>query len=168
MINIVSTRFNNETWNENNNYRINKNISCIYGSPQQMSPKIYSNSIVFVVEMNNTINQINGIGLVRNKPDVDKYYKIYTDVNYNRYIYKSEYHISREILETYNEGLVHALDNILFKGKTHLKRGNGFTTIPEKLLKCDDCRGLNIKKEIQNVFINYFREKKECIFNDNT
>ena len=45
MINIVSTRFNDETWNENNNYRIKKNLHCIYGSPQQMSPKIYSNSI---------------------------------------------------------------------------------------------------------------------------
>jgi hypothetical protein len=56
----------------------------------------------------------------------------------------------------YNENLVKSLDHILFKEKTHLKRGCGFTTIPEKLIKHPICNNLNIKKEIQNIFIRVF------------
>jgi hypothetical protein len=33
-----------------------------------MSPKIYLNSPVFVIEMNNSTNKIEGIGLIKNKP----------------------------------------------------------------------------------------------------
>jgi len=163
MIFFVTTRFTDDTWRENYNYRLklsendqNNANECIYGSPQEMSPKIFGNSIVFVIEMNNTQNKIIGIGLIKNKPLLNKYYKIYNDCNYNRYVYKSRYHIDREKLIQYNENLVKSLDHILFKEKTHLKRGCGFTTIPEKLIKHPICNNLNIKKEIQNIFIRVF------------
>jgi hypothetical protein len=47
-----------------------------------MSPKILNDSIVFVVEMNNDSNTIEGIGLVRNRAYLDKYYNIYS-IGYN-------------------------------------------------------------------------------------
>jgi len=159
MFTLVSARFNNETWNENLQARERKQKKCLYGSPQEMSPKIEYNSPVFVVEMNNSKNQIEGIGLIKNKPDLEKYYRIHSDGNYNRYVYIGKYHINRNIILEYNEPLINALDYILFKGKSHLKRGAGFTTIPEKLLKHDICKDINIKKEIKQLFICYFREK---------
>lgn len=155
---LVSTRFNNSTWNENKEYREKNNYKCIYGSPQELCPKIYLNDIVFVVEMNNSINKIEGIGLIRNSICKDKYYKIYSEGNYNRYIYKSNYHLVREELLRYNESIVFILDNILFKGKTHLKRGSGFTTIPKKLLEQDICKHVNIIQEIKNAFTYYFEK----------
>jgi hypothetical protein len=48
------------------------------------------------------------------------------------------------------------LDNLLFKGKTHLKRGSGITTITEKLLNNDRSEGLDIKSIIKDIFINIF------------
>jgi hypothetical protein len=157
MYTIVSTRFNNTTWKENQNYRLKKNVCCIYGSPQEMSPKIDYDSIVFVVEMNNSTNKIEGIGLIKNHPYSDKYYKIYSDGNFNRYIYKGKYYIDRETLLRNYQHLVEILDYILFKEKTHLKRGSGFTTIPEKLLKHKMCENINIKKEIRDLFILKYR-----------
>jgi len=160
MFNLVSTRFTNETWNINKCYREKMRYSgCIYGSPQEMSPKILIDSIVFVVEMNNSTNKIEGIGLVKNRSHVDKYYKIYSDGNYNRYIYKSDYRLDREYIIRENSSIVQILDHILFKGYTHLKRGCGFTTISEKLLKTPICNDLNIKEEIRKMFVKYFSDK---------
>ena len=159
MFTIVTIRFDNETLQLNYENRINRGLPCIYASPHEMSHKIYLNSPVFVIEMNNSTNKIEGIGLIKNKPTTDKYYKIQQNQCYNRYVYFGEYHIDRTTIELYNPYLVYVLDQILFKGYTHSKRGAGFTTIPEKVLTFDICKDINIKKEIRNLFICRFREK---------
>ena len=170
MISLVSTRFNRDTWQENKSYREKHKINCIYGSPIEMCQRICIDVNVFVVEMNNSFNKIEGIGLIRNKSYVDKYYKIYNEGNYNRYIYKSDYHISREKLLNINEDLVKIFDHILFKEKTHLKRGMGFTSIPEKLLNHSICENKNIKRELREIFIDYFTssssENKNLTYNE--
>lgn len=67
MFTFASSRFTDATWAENESYRARSDFAgCIYGSPQQMSPKIDPKSLVFVVEMNNSHNKVIGIGLVRN------------------------------------------------------------------------------------------------------
>jgi hypothetical protein len=124
-----------------------------------MSAKIPNESLVLVVEMNNTRNRIEGIGLIRNSPLLDRYYKTYDYFDYNRYFYKSNYHVSREKLQEYNPILVGVLDYILFKEKTHMKRGSGFTTIPLKLLNHERCNGLDIKKEIKGVFLSTYKSQ---------
>lgn len=159
MFTLVTTRYNNKTWNEAITYRNRKKIECVYGPPCRLSPSIDLNSPVFVIEMNNDINEIMGIGLIKNKIATDKIYKIYEDTNFNRYIYMGDYHISRELLEDYNPELVYILDEILFKGYTHSKRGSGLTKIPEKVLKLEICESVDIKKEIRKIFIYHFREK---------
>jgi hypothetical protein len=156
MFTIASTRFNNSTLVENLEYRIKTNNACIYCSPQRMSPKIKADSLVFIVEMNNELNQIEGIGLIKNTIQHDKYFKVYEDCNLNRYVFKGKYRINREELIRYNSKLVEILDIILFKGKTHLKRGSGITTITDKLLKNEKCEGLDIKSIIKEIFINNF------------
>ena len=161
MFSVVTSRYNNETWEANNENRIKRNVACLYASPHEMSPKIDMNSPVFVIEMNNSTNKIEGIGLIKNMSKTDKYYKIQRDVNYNRFIYMGNYHMNRDLIENYNPCLVYILDLILFKGYTHSKRGAGFTKIPEKVLKFDVCEGMDIKKEIKQLFIYHFREKKE-------
>jgi len=155
MITISSSRFSKLTWEKNAEYR-QKYKCCIYCSPQEMTPKILHDSLVFVVEMNNETNQIEGIGLIRNRPYLDKYYKVHEDGNYNRYVYISKYHIGRDKLIELNQTIVDCFDCILFKGKTHLKRGVGFSTVPDKLLKCDLCKGMDMKNELKNMFLNLF------------
>ena len=159
MFTILTGRYNNETWQATFNYRLKKNIKCIYAPPCPISENIYLNSPVFVIEMNNEINEIMGIGLIKNKPITDKIYRVQSDSNCNRFIYIGKYHITREIIEDYNPFLIYVLDEILFKGKTHSKRGSGLTKIPEKVLKLDICESLDIKKEIRKIFIYHFRDE---------
>ena len=159
MLTVVTGRYNDETWEATTRYRERKNLACIYAPPHRLAETIDLNSPVFVIEMNNSKNQIMGIGLIKNKLVTDKVYKVQEDSNCNRYIYIGEYHISREILDDYNPQLVYVLDEILFKGYTHSKRGSGLTRIPEKVLKLDICENMDIKKEIKNIFIYHFKDK---------
>ncbi len=159
MITIATDRFNDETWEASSAYRMKKGFACIYAPPCRISTSIEINSPIFVIEMNNSINQIIGIGLIKNKIRTDKIYKVQPDSNYNRYIYIGDYHISREILNQYNPFLVYVLEEVLFKGYTHSKRGAGITKLPEKVLKLEICKDINIKKEIRDIFIMHFREK---------
>ena len=159
MFTIVTIRYNNQTWGANKNYRLKKKLQCIYASSCGLTESIDFNSPVFVIEMNNELNEIMGIGLIKNLPITDKIYKIQEDRNYNRFIFIGKYHISREILEGYNPFLIYVLDEILFKGKTHSKRGSGLTKIPEKVLKLDVCEDIDIKKEIRKIFIYHFKDK---------
>jgi hypothetical protein len=161
MFSVVTVRFNKETLETNYSYRKKHKFECMYCSPQELSPKISYNSPVFAIEMNNSLNKIEGIGLIKNKPASDRYYKVHIDGNYNRYTYIGNYFLDRETIEKFNPLLLSILDDILFKGKTHSKRGLGLTLIPETVLKLDICQGLDIKKNIRNLFISNFRENLE-------
>ena len=162
MYTLVTSRFTNDTLETNQNYKRQKNIKgCIYGSPQEMSSKIMNDSLVFVIEMNNDTDSIEGIGLIRNRPYLDKYYKIYEEGNYNRFVYKSNYRIDRITLWEHNRALVKVLEYVLFGEKTHLKRGSGFTTVTQKFLqskKHEKCKALVLYKII-NVIVKCFKNK---------
>lgn len=159
MFTIVTDRYNDETWEASVRYRHKRNFACIYAPPYKLAETIDLESPVFVIEMNNARNEIMGIGLIKNKLVTDRVYKVQEDSNHNRYIYIGEYHIPREVLNHYNPFLVYVLDKILFTGYTHSKRGSGLKKIPEKVLKLDVCEGIDIKKEIKELFVYHFKDK---------
>jgi len=159
MFTVVTGRFNNETRDANYAYRVKQKFACMYCCPFELSPQIPYNTPVFVIEMNNSSNKIEGIGLIKNKPETTRYYKVHSDGNTNRYTYIGNYFIDRNIIEDYNPLLIYILEEILFKGKMHSKRGAGLTRIPESIQKLDICEGIEIKKEIKKIFIYHFREK---------
>ena len=159
MITVVTGRFNTETLNSNYEYRKKYGFKCIYCCPLELSSKISYDTPVFVIEMNNSTNKIEGVGLIKNRIQTNRNYRVHNDGNTNRYIYIGKYFIDRETLESYNPQLVYILEIILFKGKTHSKRGSGLTIIPEKVLKFDICKGINVQKDIKKIFIYQFRTK---------
>jgi len=168
MCEVVTSRFNDETLQANYSYREKKNFPCMYCCPQKISAKIAYNTPVFVIEMNNSTNMIQGIGLIKNKSETTKYYKVHSDGNINRYTYIGQYFISRNILYELNSRLVHVLEEILFKGKTHSKRGSGLMLIPQKVLKFDICKDLDIKKEIKQIFTCHYKDNfKKCTDEEN-
>ena len=156
---IASTRFNNSTWQENIDYRIKNSIKgAIYGVNIQICEKYPLNSIIFVIEMNNDMNKICGIGIIRNSILFDKKYKIYSDNNYNRFIYKGDYWLSRDDILAYDEMLIVSLETMLFKGKSHLKRRLGISFLTSKLyLKWRYNEHLT-KETIKNIFISKFKQ----------
>jgi hypothetical protein len=160
IIPIATSRFSNETWEQNCGYREKiQHKGCVYGAPLQISSKVPSQQLVFIVEMNNSTNKIEGVGLIRNIYQSDKYYKVYPNGNYNRYVYKSDYRLDRDVLERYNSQLVQTLEYILFKEKTHMKRGSGLTLIPEKLLKHKMCENKNISQDIKQIFQKFYEKE---------
>ena len=162
MMYIASTRFTNKTLEENNKYRESRNISGrIYGSGIKINEKYPLNCWMFVVEMNNSINQIEGIGVIRNMVVGDKYYRIYSNNNYNRYIYKGKYWLSRAQISDLNPELVEIFEKILFKGKSNLKRISGISVVTEKLFNRWEYNHNIILRQVKQMFIESFRSDQE-------
>ena len=132
---IAVTRFNNQTYHNNIKYKEQNNFTgCIYGVPVKIKDDIPLNSAVFVIEMNNDLNKIEGIGLIRNMCHFDKYHRIYKnefDLDYNRYIYKGKTHIHvSKITNDYDKKVINTLEQLLFTTSRHSKRGQGITEMP--------------------------------------
>ena len=134
MYSIATTRFTNKTYKEKEDW-CSKYLwkGAIYGSPLKITESIPYESLVFVLEMNNDKNKIEGIGLIKNKLVMDKYYKIYSNGNFNRYIYKSMYRIdlTNNILTEYEKKVIDIFNIVLFKTKRNVKRYQGITALPK-------------------------------------
>ncbi len=160
---IATTRFNDETFEENNKYKESREINgVIYCQRLRIKEQIPLNTPLFVIEMNNQHNKIEGIGLIRNMIVTDKYYKVYENSDFNRYIYKGEYRMSREELCEMNEGIVECIEKMCFKGRSHLKRLPGITVVSDKLLASSAPEGISYKKEIKDMFTLKYRGELEC------
>jgi hypothetical protein len=150
---VLTTRFNSETWNENITFREKYNyVGCIYNSPRLMSPKVKPDNIVYMLEMNNTLNRIEGIGSLINRPVLHKHYKIHVDENYNRFAFKSHIRMDREQLLAENCDLLELLETLCFKGKTHVKRGHGFMSISRKSIEINNAH--DITERVHRLFHN--------------
>jgi len=152
-LNIVTTRFDAVTWERNEKYRKYYGVrGCLYSDQLRMPSKVSLDAVVCVVEMNNSLNRIEGAGLVRNRPVLDTKVRMYTERNYNRFVYRGKHRISRETMERLNPDLVKTLDAVLFKGKTHMKRGAGYTRMTEKVMANERCAHINISDELADIF----------------
>ena len=150
MLYIATTRFNNETWDQNMRWRnVNGWEGCLYGTPMRIKEDIPIGSAIVILEMNNEKNQIMGLGLIENKLALDNKYNIYKWGNYNRFTYKGKYRIDREDLEPQEQIIVRVLELLVFKGYRHLKRGQGITSLPLWIM---NNKQVNFKKEIASMF----------------
>lgn len=134
---LMTTRFSEETWSENVYFRKrHPKIGCLYGSTMMASSEIPVDSLMFVLEMNNSENKIMGIGLVKNHPLCGKY-DVYDNKNVNRYLFVGKNRIGREEMTPVENEFMKFFDIICFRGWNHMKRGNGLTRFPiEILYKC--------------------------------
>ena len=130
------TRFNNLTWNENCRWRDKNDFQgCVYNSPVHINEDIPLMITIYVIEMNNDQNKIMGIGKIINKVYTDRSYRIYEERNYNRFTYQGKLRIDRKNIESNNLLDLEKLEKRLFKGKAHLKRGQGISRIPPDVYK---------------------------------
>ena len=133
---IGTVRFSNETFQENKKWREENDWNgCIYGSPTPIAKSPYWRKVgmgakIFILEMNNDEDRIEGIGLIKNYIRYDLSTSIYSDSNYNRYIYRSIHRKDRKDIE--NKDILKFLETLVFKGKGHLKRSHGISLIPIK------------------------------------
>lgn len=160
---LATTRFNPETWQQNETYREKHALDgCLYGTPIRIARRIPIDSYMFILEMKNlprnhkdSPGRIMGIGYIKNHVDYRVKHSIYKDRNYNRYCYKSDYRIDRCDLLAENKEMLEMLETLVFRGYSHLKRGQGITCVPEKKLSNKKLR-IKIKKFIMNLFMKTF------------
>lgn len=157
MFYLACTRFNNTTYDENIRYRAKNNESAIYGSTLKIRDIYLPGSLIFIAEMNNETNKIEGVGLIKNHLVYDKRHRIYDNNEYNRYIYRGKYWLSRDQINECNPEILEIFDNILFKGKSHLKCRIGITIITEKLFVHWDYELSTLKNMVKSLFLHYFK-----------
>jgi hypothetical protein len=146
-----------------------------------MKRAIHENAWMIVLEMQNDVNKIAGIGLVKNSPNLPEHTSrnsggagggggnalkssVYKCGNYNRFIYQGAYRIdlfSNELELTREEQLViKILELALFYGPNHSKRGKGICELPKHvacLYDFKEClkqlirRFVKIKKELKRI-----------------
>lgn len=156
---VLTTRFNNATFVENAKWRERSgHPGCVYCSPTAMPKALPAEAIILMIEMNNEQNQIAGFGMLVNKRKTDRNL-IYEDRNYNRYVYKGDIRADREWLLTQNTSLIEKLEILIFKGKDHIKRGVGFTSIPKKKLQFFETDGYG--EQFQEIISKMIAETKE-------
>lgn len=134
---IASTRFSTETYAVNQLYRRKHGIPAIYGTNTPICEKHPRYAVVFVLEMNNNTNQIEGIGRIRNQLYPREMKNIYTNIihsEYNSFFYKGTQWASRAKMAKKDPELLFIFENLLFKKKTHAKRQGGITIMTENLL----------------------------------
>jgi len=150
---LMTTRFNDKSHGEMLTYcnKI-KGLKCIYGVPKEISGCVVKDAIMFVLEMNNERDHIEGIGMVKNTAFPSRY-GVYEDGNYNRFSYLGKARIDRCDMTEEEDAILTALDIICFKGKCHLKRSHGITIFPPDVLeKCK--KKMDITEYIVNMFKN--------------
>lgn len=107
-----------------NNIRKTGVKNWIYNVPISIHSSI-NNKKIFIFEMNNDSNNINGIAYIQNNL-YHRRYNIYTDRNYNRYSYRGR---RIDMLNTPLSRYKYELEKILFENSTHQKRGQGIQQI---------------------------------------
>ena len=158
MFYLGSTRFNTSTWIENQAFKKKEEITdVIYGVTIKINEKYPLNSLIFVVEMNNDNNEIYGISLIRNSLLTNKKYFIYDNNDYNKFIYTGKYWIDREEILKHDRIIIEMIENMLFKGKSHLKRQSGISMITSKLFLKWKYDETYLKQKIKDLFILKFK-----------
>lgn len=157
MFHLACTRFNNITYNENIDYREKNSEKVIYGSTLKIRDIYPPGILIFVAEMNNEKNIIEGIGLIQNLLVYDKRHRIYEINEYNSYIYRGKYWLGREQINMFNPHILEIFDTILFKGKSHLKCRIGITVITEKLFVHWNFELKILKYMVKELFLHYFK-----------
>lgn len=156
---LLTTRFNDATWNENIYYRsTHPGINCIYCSPSQITESVPIDNVLFILEMNNDKNKIIGIGMVRNHPHINRY-TVYSNGNYNRYVFIGKQRIDRDDMSEEEDRIMKVFDILCFTGNKHMKRGNGLQLFPvEMLYRCS--KRIDLVQFISEMF------KKRIITSD--
>ena len=168
MFYLACTRFNDQTYYENTLYKHQKNIPVIYGTTLKIRESYAKDVPIFVVEMNNNTNTIEGIGLIKNRMDYDERHRIYSIHEYNRYVYVGYYWLSRQhIAENDETGkLLPILETILFKGKSHLKCRLGITIITNVLFDRWGFDFNETKNTVKNLFLSHFKTNINSIIQE--
>jgi hypothetical protein len=119
-------------------------------------------SLIFIAEMNINENKIEGIGLIKNVLVYNRTHKIHDNSECNRFIYQGKYWLSRKQILQVDFEILNIFDDILFKGKSHLKNRIGIRIITDNLfIHWPSYDLITLKNKVKNAFLHYFQKKEK-------
>lgn len=154
-IHVATTRFNNQTVAENRQYRTHHQLQAIYGSHVKITERCPVGTPLFVIEMNNDKNEIEGIGFIYNRLALDRRYAIYANDQYNQYVYRGRFWLNRESILQFNAEWVRLIESMLFKGRSHVKRQGGISLLTAKLLQTKSIDMETLRDYLVQMFRHY-------------
>ena len=104
----------------------------IYNCPTMIHDSVTIGNELYLFEMNNDMNKITGITLLKNVVEKKIYNKIHESMNYNRYSYYGKRLDRKDITDKDN---LKKIESILFCGSKHQKRGQGIQKVGEESRK---------------------------------
>lgn len=134
---IGTARFNSLTYQENNDFcRKNSLKGCIYGFPVPIHEDIPQKANVFIIEMLNKEKggYVTGIGCIQNVCQWKEKHLIYSNREYNRFVYNGNFLLRRQDMNDKQLTFMKRLDWLLFHGKSHMKRSIGMCMVSEDVL----------------------------------
>lgn len=155
---LFTTVFTQHTWEENQNFKKQKNISfntSIYGVPKLISnahqyQQQYPHGIL--LEMNNTTNRIMGIAIIKLNQSIEpSRIPIYENPHWNRYTYYGIHYISRTDFTAEENSIFDVLDFLCMTGHTHCKRNVGICRFSSALLYRMEMYYLQMKQLVNNI-----------------
>ena len=147
---VGTVRFNNKTYLENYCWKERKkHKGCAYGLNKPLCKNVPNGKYIYIIEMNNDINKIMGIGKIKNQIIYSNRSRMYKEDRLNKYIYKSSNFISRnDIIKSKEKAkiVLRFLENILFYGYKHFKRGQGCVIIPWNRILTEGSKKISYNK----------------------
>jgi len=153
---IYVTRFNDETYKQYVEYcKKYEDIKCIYNAPVKFNDKTRENDNIYVLEMNNSLNKIMGIGRISRRMYSRKH-KMYQDMNYNRYSYEGKQHKHVDNFPDNLREKIEKIEKVIFYTKGHIKRGHGIQCLPLNAYRV--CKNNDEREDLTlyDVINNYF------------
>ena len=133
MLRLACTRFSDATWEENQRYRQRVGVAAIYGTDVRISPtRVTPGEWLAVFEMNNTTNRVMGIGVICSTPLYTSHTIYVHQPSFNLHIYRGRIWFDRDTVIQFDSTLLREIEQVLFKGRSHLKRLSGITVLGEK------------------------------------
>tara|TARA_B100001142_G_C14316515_1_gene648674 strand:+ start:1252 stop:1956 length:705 start_codon:yes stop_codon:yes gene_type:complete len=135
---LYTTRFNSFTYQQNRRYKENMGFyGSIYSTTLPFPPSAPTDKYIFIIDMNNTTNQIMGFGFLKNKLAAKQKLWIYDEPSFNNCVYKSNFYIPISEIDNpkWSAFIENEFEKCLFYGKAHQKRGGSFSRFPIKKLK---------------------------------
>jgi hypothetical protein len=101
--------------------------------------------------MNNDINRVEAVGMLRNVPAYDAFAVYASNTRYNAFSYRGKHRVARTEMNKHEEKIMRALDVMCFTGSRHQKRLSGLKVFPARILR--RCRAdLDVAAELGAMF----------------
>ena len=147
---LYTTRFNNETYQNNREFCKRCGLKGIYCVLTPLPETIPLQSVVYVLEMNNETKKIIAIGKIINERR-EEVYRVYSKENYNQKHYRVKKRKEVESMTNEQQNIILQLEYHCFYTKGHLKRGQGLTAFPWLKLTTSAKNGFDIIRYIETI-----------------